>query len=109
MILPQPKIPDFVRTQIALSPIDLCKKFSSTNAKALVSIQALAALNFYIDGDKDISREVMEEFLCNLTFQALTNESNKVVIAFEKIGFLVIDLLEQFVKLNKNYIRTQKH
>ena len=46
VMLPQPKIPDFVRAQIALSPIDLYKKFSSTNAKALVSIQALAALHF---------------------------------------------------------------
>ena len=87
-MLPQPKIPDFVRTQIALSPVDLYKKFSSTKAKVLVSIQALAALNFYICGDKDISREAMEEFLRNLTFQALTNESNKVVIAFDKIGFI---------------------
>ena len=101
MILPQPKIPDFVRTQIALSPVDIYKKFSSTNAKTLVSIQALAALNFYIVGDKDISREAMEEFLCNLTFQALTNESDKVVIIFDKIGFLVIDLLEQFVKIEQ--------
>ena len=48
VMLPQPKISDFVRTQIALSPIDLYKKFGLTNAKALVSIQALAALNFYI-------------------------------------------------------------
>ena len=48
--------------------------------------------------DKDISREAMEEFLRNLTFQALTNESDRVVIAFDKIGFLVIDFLEQFVK-----------
>ena len=81
-MLAQPKIPDFVRTQIALSPIDLYKKISSTNTKALVSIQALAALNFYIGRDKDISREAMEEFLRNLTFQALTNESNKLVIFF---------------------------
>ena len=51
--------------------------------------------------DKDISREAMEEFLRNLTFQALTNESDKVVIAFDKIGFLVIDLLEQFVKIEQ--------
>ena len=69
-MLPQPRIPDFVRTQIALSPIDLYKKFSSTNAKALVSIQALAALNFYIGGDKHISREAMEEFLHNLNFSS---------------------------------------
>ena len=101
VMLPQPKIPDFVRTLMALSPIDLYKKFSSTNAKALVSIQALAALNVYIGGDKDISREAMEEFLINLTFQALTNESNKLVIAFDKIGFLVNDLLEQFVKIEQ--------
>ena len=51
--------------------------------------------------DKDISREAMEEFLRNLTFQALTNESDRVVIAFDKIGFLVIDLLEQFVKIEQ--------
>ena len=43
----------------------------------------------------------MEEFLRNLTFQALTNESDKVVIAIDKIGFLVIDLLEQFVKIEQ--------
>ena len=43
----------------------------------------------------------MEEFLRNLTFQALTNESNKVVNASDKIGFLVIDLLEQFVKIEQ--------
>ena len=36
----------------------------------------------------------MEKFLCNLTFQALTNESNKVFNASDKIGFLVTDLLE---------------
>ena len=43
----------------------------------------------------------MEEFLRNLTFQALTNESDKVVIAFDKVGVLVIDLLEQFVKIEQ--------
>ena len=61
----------------------------------------MAALHFCIDGDKDISREAMEEFLRNVTFQALTNESDRVVIAFDKIGFLVIDLLEQFVKIEQ--------
>ena len=43
----------------------------------------------------------MEEFLRTLTFQALTNESNKVFNASDKIGFLVIDLLEQFVKIEQ--------
>ena len=44
---------------------------------------------------------MIEEILSNLTFQALTNEIDKVVIAFDKIGFLVIDLLEQFVKIEQ--------
>ena len=43
----------------------------------------------------------MEEFLRNSTFQALTNESNKLVISFDKIGLLVIYLLEQFVKIEQ--------
>ena len=43
----------------------------------------------------------MEEFLRNLTFQALINESDKVVIALDKIRFLVTDLLEQFVKIKQ--------
>ena len=43
----------------------------------------------------------MEKFLRNLSFQALTNENDKVVIAFDKIAFLVIDLLEQFVKIEQ--------
>ena len=43
----------------------------------------------------------MEKFLRNLSFQALTNENDKVVIVFDKIAFLVIDLLEQFVKIEQ--------
>ena len=107
-MLPQSKILGFVRTQIALSPINLYKKVSSTNSKALVSIQGLAALNFYKGRDKDISRETMEEFSRNLTFQALTNASNKVVIAFDKIVFLVIDVLEEFVKIEQELYKETK-
>ena len=36
-----------------------------------------------------------------MTFQALTNESDEVVNAFDKIWFLVIDLLEKFVKIEQ--------
>ena len=43
----------------------------------------------------------MEKFLRNLSFQALTNENDKVVIVFDKIAFLVIDLLEQIVKIEQ--------
>ena len=39
-----------------ISPIGLLKKFAGTDAKALVSFQALAALNIYLGGNKDISK-----------------------------------------------------
>ena len=37
-----------------LSPIDLYQKFKATNPKALVSIQAIAALNLHLGRDKEV-------------------------------------------------------
>ena len=42
--------------------------FVGTEAKALVSIQGLAALNIYFGGNKFASQHVMFEYLNNLTF-----------------------------------------
>ena len=60
-------------------PVDLYKKFAGTGAKALVSIHALAALG---------------EYLNNLTYQALSQENDKIFMSFDNIGLLVNDLLE---------------
>ena len=43
----QVKTPPFLKIDIPISPIDLFKKFVGTDAKALVSIQGLAALNIH--------------------------------------------------------------
>ena len=43
------------------------KKFKATDAKALTSIQAIAALNIHLGGDRDISKKALTEFLRNLT------------------------------------------
>ena len=48
-------VPDFIKTDMPLSPINLYNKFKATNAKALVSMQGLAALNIYLGGDRNIS------------------------------------------------------
>ena len=54
ILLPQIDIPNFTKTDMPLSPIDLYQKFKATNPKALVSIQAIAALNLHLGRDKEI-------------------------------------------------------
>ena len=46
----------FKKTEMSLSPADLYKKFAETDAKALVSLHALAALNIYL-GENRIAAE----------------------------------------------------
>ena len=80
-----------------ISPVELYKKFAGTDAKALVSIHALADLNIHFGGNKYIFQGVLGEYLKNLASQALSQENNKIFMSFSEIGFLVNDLLEQFV------------
>ena len=82
IMLPQADIPDFIKTETPLSPIDLYKKFKATDAKALASIQVIAALNIHLGGDRNISKKALTEFLRNLTFQALSKVLNMSVIYF---------------------------
>ena len=82
-MVPQAEIPKIVRTQTALSPIDLYQKFKAADAKALVSIQALAALNIHLGGNRIVSKNTLTEFLHNLTFQALSKENDKVYLSFD--------------------------
>ena len=92
--IPQVKTPPFLKTDIPISPIDLFKKFAGTDAKALVSIQGLAALNIHFGGNKFTSQQAMYEYLENLTFQALSQENDKVYMSFSEVGLLINDLLE---------------
>ena len=55
-----------------ISHVDLYKKFVGTDAKALVSIHALAALNIHFGGNKYISKIAIGEYLQNLTYHALS-------------------------------------
>ena len=70
IMVPQAQIPPFIKLQTPLSPIDLQQNFKATDARDLVSIQALAALNIHLGGDKTISKNSLHEFLHNLSFQA---------------------------------------
>ena len=83
IILPQADIPDFVKTETPLSPIDLYKKFKATDAKALASSQAIAALNIHLGGDRDLSKKSLTEFLHNFTLEALSKENDDILLSFE--------------------------
>ena len=44
-----------------ISPVDLYRNFARTDAKVLVSIHALAALNIHFGGNKYISLSALSE------------------------------------------------
>ena len=69
VMVPQAQIPPFIKAQMPLSPIDLYQNFKATDARALVPIQALAALNIHLRGYKTISKNALSEFLHNLYFK----------------------------------------
>ena len=98
IMVPQAQIPPFGKTQTPLSPIDLFQNMKATDARALVSIQALAALNIHFGGDKTISKNALSAFLHNLSFQALSKETDDIYLNFDNVSELVIDVLERLVK-----------
>ena len=103
--IPKVNLPRFLRTDMPISPVDLYQKFAGTNAKALTSIHALAALNIHLGGNKYTSQIALGEYLKNLTYQALSQENDKIFMSFDNIGLLVNDLLEQFVLKKNDKIR----
>ena len=90
-------LPYFLKTDMPISPVHLYKKLAATDAKALVSLHALAGLNIHLGGNKYISQAALSEYLNNLTYQALSQENDKIFMSFSELGLLVNDLLEQFV------------
>ena len=108
IMLPQADIPDFIKTEAPLLPIDLYKKFKATDAKALASIQVIAALNIHLGGDRNISKKALTEFLCNLTFQALSKENDDILLSFEHAGNLFLDILESLAKIDQHMVNDSK-
>ena len=102
--IPKVNLPYFLKTDMPISSVDLHKTFAGTDAKALASIHALAALNIHFGRNKYISQTAIGEYLQNLTYQALSQENDKILMSFDNIGLLVNDLLEQFVRKENNEI-----
>ena len=84
-IIPSHVIPAFVKTKDVILPSDLYETFKDSNAYGLVSTQFLAALNINFGGDKLLSKNVMTEFLHNLSLQALNRDDDRVQLKFDAI------------------------
>ena len=108
IMLPQTGIPSFVNSNTTLSARDLYENFKSTDAKALVSIQALAALNIHYGGNRQISKDALSEFLHNLTFQAFSKENDDILMQFDNIGNLVLETLQGFLNKDRETVQITK-
>ena len=87
-IIPQGSTPSFVKTEDILSPFELYEFFNQTDSHGLVCVQFLAALNSYLGGDKNISKNTMTEFFQNLSLQALNKPDETTNIRFDAINEL---------------------
>ena len=89
-----------------MSPIDLHKNFKATDA--LASIQAIAALNILLWGDEDVSKNALTEFLRNLTFQALSKENDDILLSFDFVDNLFLNIFERLAKIDQQLINHSK-
>ena len=97
--VPHADQPIFLRTKTFLLPPDLYKKFAGTDAKGLVSLHALAALNIYFGGNRIASQTAFGELLKNLTYQALSQENDDIFLSFEEGVNLVHSIVNAFAEM----------
>ena len=85
-------------------PPDLYQKFAWTDAKGLVSLHALAALNIYFGGNKVVSQTAFGEFMKNLTYQALSDENDNIFLSFEESINLAHSIVNAFADIENKEI-----
>ena len=83
--VPPGENPHFIEKNDKISPFEINEKFSNTDSYGLSSVQFLAVLNVFFGGDKILSKNVMSEFLHNLSLQALTIDDDKIEMQFYEI------------------------
>ena len=81
-------------------------KFSSTGARGIVSIQALAVLNIYYGGSTEISRQALSEFLHNMSNQALNKDNYNGFMQFDRRGELINESIFMFLDRNNTSLNT---
>ena len=89
--VPQGDFPNFIQTTDTISPTALYKKFACGDIRGLVSTHFMAALNIYPRGNKTF-KNAMSKFYYNLSMQALSNSDDTVLLKFEAINKLAINI-----------------
>ena len=102
--VPRVNMPGFLKTEMPLSPLHLYKKFGGADAKGLVSLHGLAALNIYFGGSQHASQTAFSEFLTNLTYQALSQENDDIFLSFDNAIYLVQSIVNAFINKEKDEI-----
>ena len=100
IVVPRPEIPYFIKTDKIISANRLFKNFSRSDARGLVSIQALAEQNIYLDGNAEISSQALTVFLNNMSHEALNKDNDNIFIQFDRKAELIIEL--KSVLLDRN-------
>ena len=102
-------MPSFIRSNDWISPRSLYETNVGRDMQGIASVQFFAAFNRFLGGDVALSRNAMNEFFHNLSWQALANDNDSVKIKFEAITALVknINFLLQ-KKIYESKKRTQE-
>ena len=106
--VPDVNVPSYLQAEKPLSPLHLFKKFKGTDAKGLVLLHDLAALNIYFGGSQDASQIAVGEYLKNLTYQALSQENNNIFLSFTYGASLIHSILEAFKRKEQNEVEKSK-
>ena len=68
----------------------------------------MAALNIYFGGSQDASQIAMGEYLKNLTYQALNQENDNILLSFTYGASLIHSILEAFKRKEQNEVEKSK-
>ena len=76
--VPPGEIPQLIKKNDIISPVQLYQKINSNDCRGLFSVQFFAVLNVFLDGDAELSKNAMTEFLSNFSMQALPKTNNSI-------------------------------
>ena len=77
--------PHFIEKNDRISPFEINEKFKDSSCYGIASVQFISALHVFFGGEKNLSKNVMSEFLHNLSLQALTIDDDRIEIQFHEI------------------------
>ena len=109
-VLPRPQIPHFLNGDEMISPNQLFERFQWTDARGLVSVQALATLAVYLGQhvNDDVAEGVMSEFLHNMSHQALDGQNATILPQFNELMNLMDELRALFVEGAETAVKQNK-